>query len=207
MMLAVWANLAVAAKIKPLPTTAELTRAANAPTPAEVSKPDATAATTKPSTLFNGWGLTPAGSHVEITAMPLRLVLSPDGQTLAGVCAALHPGVSIIDVKTQPRCGSSFGPQVLPRAFNGLCFSKQTAKKAFSPPAGTPINPAHPRPSARRQMGDGDVSPERLAAGDPIEAGRLNFVAGIAVHKRGHRKTLHLRRRPAGSVDRRSGEI
>src|SRR6185312_2272049 len=98
--LAVWVSVAEAKKPKPLATDADTERAANAPTPAEVSKPNAPAATTRSSKLFNGWGLTPAGTHVEITAMPLKLVLSPDGSTLAGVCAALHPGVAIIDVKT-----------------------------------------------------------------------------------------------------------
>src|SRR5438105_3954265 len=35
--------------------------------------------------LFNGWGVTPAGEHVALSDMPLKMVVSPDGQTLAAV--------------------------------------------------------------------------------------------------------------------------
>src|SRR2546423_340395 len=35
--------------------------------------------------LFNGWGVTPAGEHVPISDMPLKLVVAPDGRTLAAV--------------------------------------------------------------------------------------------------------------------------
>jgi hypothetical protein len=35
--------------------------------------------------LFNGWGMTPAGEHVTISDMPLKLIVSPDGKFLLAV--------------------------------------------------------------------------------------------------------------------------
>ena len=37
--------------------------------------------------LFNGWKLTPAGRHVGVNALPLKMAISPDGKTLAAVCS------------------------------------------------------------------------------------------------------------------------
>jgi len=168
----IWATVASAKKKqKPLANDADTSRAATAPTPAEVSKPGAQAATTQPSKLFNGWGLTPAGTHVEITAMPLKLVLSPDGQTLAGVCAAEHPGVAIIDVKT--RTVRQFVP--LPRAFNGICFSKD-GKRIFA--TGGDSDNLHVLDL--QPGGTWAMSTFRLAAGDVGET--ADFLTGIAVH-------------------------
>src|SRR5947208_3512544 len=42
--------------------------------------------------LFNGWGVTPAGRHVRLEGdMPLKMVLSPDGRTLAASLGRLSP--------------------------------------------------------------------------------------------------------------------
>src|SRR5205807_8592877 len=35
--------------------------------------------------LFNGWGITPAGKHVQISDLPLKMITSPDGKYLASV--------------------------------------------------------------------------------------------------------------------------
>ncbi len=72
-----------------------------------------------PGELFNGWRLSPAGRQVGVNAMPLKLVLSPDGRTLAAVCAGRWDGVALIDVT------SGQARQWLPlrRSFNGLAFA------------------------------------------------------------------------------------
>src|SRR5688572_2831284 len=51
------------------------------------------------SLLFNGWGVTPAGRHVATTDMPLKMAVSPDGQTLALVHGGFNEeGLTLIDV-------------------------------------------------------------------------------------------------------------
>ena len=46
--------------------------------------------------LCNGWGVTPAGQHVPMSDLALKLVVAPDGKRLlaAGVLPAVEPGVS-----------------------------------------------------------------------------------------------------------------
>src|ERR1700689_4467421 len=75
--------------------------------------------TAKPNELFNGWKLSPAGRTVGINAMPLKMALSPDGQTLAAVCSGRYNGVALIDLKTEQT--TQWIP--LSRTFNGLLFS------------------------------------------------------------------------------------
>src|SRR4051794_17091588 len=55
----------------------------------------------KPNELFNGWKLSPAGRHVGLNSMPLKMVVSPDGKTLAAVCAGRWNGVALIDLTTE----------------------------------------------------------------------------------------------------------
>src|SRR5438094_3832948 len=75
---------------------------------------------TAPSgTLFNGWGITPAGTHVKISDLPLKMVFSPDRSTLVASCAGLNPALAIIDVKQQKVTQLI----ALERAFNGVIFS------------------------------------------------------------------------------------
>jgi YVTN family beta-propeller protein len=72
------------------------------------------------SVLFNGWGLTPAGQHVKIGSMSLKIVVAPDGTHALTCSAGGSPGLAVVDLvkKTQ----TQWIP--LDRAFNGLCFSK-----------------------------------------------------------------------------------
>src|SRR5439155_6160831 len=56
---------------------------------------------TSQTTLFNGWKLTPAGQHVSIPAMCLKMVLSPDRSKIAAVCAGAQPGLAIIDIASR----------------------------------------------------------------------------------------------------------
>jgi hypothetical protein len=51
----------------------------------------------QPNLLFNGWKLSPAGRHVGVNSMPLKMVLSPDGKTLAAVCSGQWNGIALID--------------------------------------------------------------------------------------------------------------
>src|SRR5437773_7239373 len=75
---------------------------------------------TSQTTLFNGWKLTPAGQHVSIPAMCLKMILSPDRSKIAAVCAGAQPGLAIIDIAS--RQVDQFAP--LPASFNGLAFSR-----------------------------------------------------------------------------------
>src|SRR5437870_7375787 len=71
--------------------------------------------------LFNGWGLTPAGRPVPTTDLPLKMVLSPDGQTLALSHGGYNAeGLTLIDVTDRRP------PQFLPlkSAWNGVSFSR-----------------------------------------------------------------------------------
>src|SRR3989440_2138776 len=80
----------------------------------------------KENTLFNGWKLTPAGRHVGVNSMPLKMAISPDGQTLAAVCSGRWNGLALIDLKTEQT------KQWIPlfRTFNGVAFSND-GKKIF----------------------------------------------------------------------------
>src|SRR5437016_242830 len=86
---------------------------------AAVPRASADSPTTAPATrLFNGWGLSPAGRQARVSDLPLKMVLSPDGRTLAFVCSGLNPALALIDVKGQAVT------QILPleRSFNGVAF-------------------------------------------------------------------------------------
>jgi YVTN family beta-propeller protein len=85
--------------------------------PEPVTRP---AAATRPVTLFNGWKLSPAGVHLKIENMPLKMVISPDGKTLAAVCGGISPGVALIDLQTR-----TLRQWVkLARSWNGIAYSK-----------------------------------------------------------------------------------
>ncbi|HSV13952.1 MAG TPA: bifunctional YncE family protein/alkaline phosphatase family protein [Tepidisphaeraceae bacterium] len=73
-----------------------------------------------PNELFSGWKLTPAGRHVGVTSMPLKMVVSPDGKTLAAVCAGRWNGLALIDLATETT--RQWVP--LYRTFNGVAFSR-----------------------------------------------------------------------------------
>ena len=72
-----------------------------------------------PNELFNGWRLSPAGRHVGVNAMPMKMAFSPDGRTLAAVCAGRVDGLALVDVAT----GQATQWLPMRRAFNGVGFS------------------------------------------------------------------------------------
>ena len=74
----------------------------------------------RPGELFNGWKLTPAGRHVGVNSLPLKMVPSPDGKMLAVVCAGRWTGLALIDLQTE----QATQWVALARSFNGLAFSR-----------------------------------------------------------------------------------
>jgi len=70
--------------------------------------------------LFNGWGVTPAGEHVPISDLALKLVVSPDKKILVAASAGYNnTGLSLLDIKS--RRVTQFLP--LRKIWNGLAFS------------------------------------------------------------------------------------
>ena len=70
--------------------------------------------------LFNGWGVTPAGEHVPISDLALKLVVSPDKKMLLAASAGFNDtGLSLVDIAS--RRVTQFLP--LQRIWNGLAFS------------------------------------------------------------------------------------
>src|SRR5690242_18650426 len=77
------------------------------------------------SLLFNGLGLSPAGQHVRISDMPLKMVVAPDRKAVVAVCAGYNEaGVNLVslDDKRERQFIS------LPEVFNGLVFSADGKK-------------------------------------------------------------------------------
>lgn len=77
--------------------------------------------------LFNGWGVTPAGEHVRMSDMALKLVISPDKKMLVAVSGGFSDtGLTLIDIANKRVA------QFLPiaEAWNGLAFSKD-GKRIF----------------------------------------------------------------------------
>ncbi len=70
--------------------------------------------------LFNGWGVTPAGEHVRISDLPLKMIVSPDKRALLAVSGGYNDtGLSVLDIASRQR--TQFLP--LPEVWNGLAFS------------------------------------------------------------------------------------
>lgn len=78
--------------------------------------------------LFNGWGLTPAGRHIPVSDMPLKMVLSPDGKYMAAIHGGFT-GTGITLVHLVDQRVTQFQP--LARAFNGVAFSAD-GKRLFA---------------------------------------------------------------------------
>ena len=71
--------------------------------------------------LFNGWGVTPAGTHTRISDMALKMVISPDKKRLVAVSGGFSDtGLTLYDLATQKV--TQFLP--LKESFNGLVFSR-----------------------------------------------------------------------------------
>lgn len=128
--------------------------------------------TTRPSEslLFNGWGLSPAGSkHIRTSDMPLKMVISPDKKCLVAVTAGYNQqGLSLINLETQEL--SQYLP--MSEAFNGLAFSKDGSRIFVSTGDQGAIQVF--------KYADG-----RAEVAEPVKPDRappVVFLAGIAVH-------------------------
>ena len=75
--------------------------------------------------LFNGWGLSPAGTHVSCGDMALKMVIAPDKAAVLAVCAGYNlQGINIVSLDAKRE--AKFIP--LKQAFNGLAFSPDGKK-------------------------------------------------------------------------------
>src|SRR5262249_55450516 len=69
--------------------------------------------------LFNGWGVTPAGRHVSVPDLALKLVIAPDHRRLVAVHGGFtEHGVSLIDITK----GEQSQFLALKKSWNGLAF-------------------------------------------------------------------------------------
>jgi YVTN family beta-propeller protein len=120
--------------------------------------------------LFNGWGVTPAGEHVPMGDMPLKLALSPDGRTLAAVTGGFNDtGLVLVDIAGR-RVAQSLP---LRGVWNGLAFNKD----------GTRIFVSGASSGRVRAFRYENGKAEEIASVAPAGATATGtFLAGIAVH-------------------------
>ena len=119
-----------------------------------------------PGLLFNGWALSPAGEHLQVGDMPLKLIASPDGKQLITTTigfAGVH--LTSIDAATHKQIQSI----ELEKVWNGLAFS----------------------PSGKTLYVGGGNSGKLIAFGyddgkftkkKEVKGAEYTFVSGIAVH-------------------------
>ncbi|NQW99615.1 bifunctional YncE family protein/alkaline phosphatase family protein [bacterium] len=119
--------------------------------------------------LFNGWGVTPAGEHVRISDLPLKMIVSPDQKMLLTASGGFNDtGLSVLDLATRKL--SQFLP--LPEVWNGLAFSAD-GKRLFV--GGGDSGQIYPFTYAAGKV-------EAAAVVKPAPDEPLVFLAGIAVH-------------------------
>lgn len=119
--------------------------------------------------LFNGWGVTPAGEHAQISDLPLKLVVSPDKKMLLAASAGYNDtGLSLVDVTSRKVA------QFLPfkKIWNGLAFSLDGRRIFVSGGDSGQLHVFH--------YADGKATPATAVKPEP-KAGTV-FLAGIAVH-------------------------
>ncbi len=154
-----------------------LSAIAESPAPmrqADVNVNDASLRTTAglhPNTnlLFNGWGVTPAGEHVRISDLPLKMVVSPDKKVLLAASGGFNDtGLSVLDISTRQR--TQFFP--LPEVWNGLAFSAD-GHRIFV--GGGDSGQIYQFTYAGGKVESADIV-------KPVPDETLVFLAGIAVH-------------------------
>ena len=119
--------------------------------------------------LFNGWGVTPAGTQVPVSDLALKLVVSPDKKWLVGVHGGFTKhGVTIIDIAK--RAPAQFIP--IAETWNGLAFSGD-GKKFFV--SGGDSGKIH-----LLKLANGQATLDLSVAPGP-SSGENVFVAGLAV--------------------------
>ena len=119
--------------------------------------------------LFNGWGITPAGEHVPLSDMPLKLIVSPDGKFLLAVSGGYNDtGLTILS--TADKKVVQFVP--LKKSWNGLAFSKD-GKRVFVSGGGSGLIHVF-------KYANGTVTAEPPVR--PVLTSRDAFLAAIVVH-------------------------
>jgi YVTN family beta-propeller protein len=70
--------------------------------------------------LFTGWGLTPAGRHIPVSDLALKMLVAPDKKSLVALHGGFNRhGVTVVDIAAEKE--TQFLP--LAKAWNGLAFS------------------------------------------------------------------------------------
>ena len=119
--------------------------------------------------LFNGWGVTPAGTHVRVSDMTLKMIISPDKKMLVSVSGGYSDtGLTLLDLKT--RQVTQFLP--LKQSFNGVAFSHDGRRIFVS---GGDSGLLHVFNYARGKATPTDAVKPSSEAG-PV------YLAGIAIH-------------------------
>jgi YVTN family beta-propeller protein len=119
--------------------------------------------------LFNGWGVTPAGEHVRISDMPLKMIVSPDKRMLLAVSGGFNDtGLTVLDIASRKR--TQFLP--LPEVWNGLAFSSDGGRIFVGGGDSGRIY--------QFTYADGKVETSGFVKPAPDET--VVFLAGIAVH-------------------------
>jgi WD40 repeat protein len=128
--------------------------------------------------LFNGWGVTPAGTHTRISDMALKMVISPDKKRLVAVSGGFSDtGLTLYDLATQKV--TQFLP--LKESFNGLVFSRDGRRILVS---GGDTGLVHVFDYADGKATPATpVAPASVAGAVPsvTDAGPI-FLAGLAMH-------------------------
>jgi YVTN family beta-propeller protein len=119
--------------------------------------------------LFNGWGVSPAGEHVPISDLALKMILSPDKKTLITVSGGFSDtGITLLDIAS--RKVRQFVP--LAECWNGVAFNKDGSRLFVTGGDSGQIHMFH--------YGESGLKPEKVVKPDPEAS--LVFLAAVAVH-------------------------
>jgi YVTN family beta-propeller protein len=120
--------------------------------------------------LFNGWGVTPAGQHVDIRSdLALKMIVSPEGKRLVAVTGGYTDhGLALIDIASRKLI------QHLPmtEAWNGLAFSLD-GRRIF-------VTTGDQGAVQTFTYADGEAKADQKVRPDPKAP--MTFLAGLAVH-------------------------
>lgn len=121
-------------------------------------------------TLFNGWKLSPAGTHAALPGdMPLKMIVAPDGKVALAVCAGYNnPGLAVLDIAEKKQ--TKFFP--IPHTWNGLAFDREGKRLFLSGGASGEIHVF--------AYANGELTAQSSVK--IAKAGVPSFVAAIAVH-------------------------
>lgn len=121
--------------------------------------------------LFNGWGVTPAGSHVLVSDLALKMVIAPDHKTVIATHGGFNnEGVTILNLASYKQ--TQFFP--LKEAWNGIAFSRDGHQFFVSGGDSGRIYVFH--------YDNGGALEERTVK--PDANGEAVFLAGLAVDQR-----------------------